>query len=185
MPFTQQRKCGHVMRFSDAIAGLRNGSKMTLRRREISGCRRGATRLRAAAFRLHQGHGSPGRDQHGGSENGRFSKRASRWGRTLSPPRNSLGDVPNSFRTPVDALRWKRKLAKVRRWVPSSKTAKRTGEILAIDAPGRDPMSRESFGSKGPTRTPRMRSNEPSIFMARPGTESWQACQLRLRAHAF
>jgi L,D-transpeptidase catalytic domain len=61
----------------------------------------------------------------------------------VSTSKFGLGDVPNSFRTPVGRLEVEKKMGAV------FKNRERTGEILAVDSPGRDPIVTRIIWLKG------------------------------------
>jgi hypothetical protein len=67
----------------------------------------------------------------------------------VSTSKFGLGDVPNSFRTPVGRLEVEKKIGEGAPMGAVFKNRERTGEILAIDAPGRDPIVTRIIWLKG------------------------------------
>jgi hypothetical protein len=67
----------------------------------------------------------------------------------VSTSKFGLGDVPNSFRTPVGRLEVEKKIGDGAPIGAVFKSRERTGEILAVDAPGRDPIVTRIIWLKG------------------------------------
>lgn len=67
----------------------------------------------------------------------------------VSTSKFGLGDVPNSYRTPVGRLEVEKKIGDDAPMGAVFKSRERTGEILGIDAPGRDPIVTRILWLKG------------------------------------
>lgn len=67
----------------------------------------------------------------------------------VSTSKYGVGDVPNSFRTPVGRLEVEKKIGDGAPMGAVFKNRERTGEILAVDAPGRDPIVTRILWLKG------------------------------------
>jgi L,D-transpeptidase catalytic domain len=67
----------------------------------------------------------------------------------VSTSKFGLGDVPNSFRTPVGRLEVEKKIGEGAPMGTVFKNREPTGEILAVDAPGRDPIVTRIIWLKG------------------------------------
>jgi hypothetical protein len=67
----------------------------------------------------------------------------------VSTSKFGLGDVPNSFRTPVGRLEVEKKIGEGAPIGAVFKNREMTGEILRVDAPGRDPIVTRIIWLKG------------------------------------
>src|SRR5258708_9072867 len=67
----------------------------------------------------------------------------------VSTSKFGLGDIPNSFRTPIGRLEVEKKIGEGAPLGAVFKSRERTGEILAPDSPGRDPIVTRILWLKG------------------------------------